>query len=179
MWRCWGAIPRIGLAIVIAILQFPWDGWRPHSAVLGRADGLKGYRDITRYPAVRQIPGLVLIPPGWAPVFRQMPSCSRAVCWRRWRARPLRPAGAWSRPSRSPASTSPRLAELEEALRKAGTELRFAELKDPVKEKFKRLGLFARFGRGRLLPHEKRRRGRPLGRPPVECVDWEDRVRVA
>src|SRR5882757_3604858 len=55
-----GAIPGIGLAIVIAVIEFLWDGWRPHSAVLGRADGVKGYHDITRYPDARLIPGLVL-----------------------------------------------------------------------------------------------------------------------
>src|SRR5262249_25931049 len=32
-----GAIPGIGLAIVLAVIEFLWDGWRPHSAVLGRA----------------------------------------------------------------------------------------------------------------------------------------------
>ena len=46
-----GAIPGIGLAIVIAVIEFLWDGWRPHSAVLGRVDRcVKGYHDITRYP---------------------------------------------------------------------------------------------------------------------------------
>jgi MFS superfamily sulfate permease-like transporter len=55
-----GAIPGIGVAIVIAVLEFLWDGWRPHSAVLGRAEEVKGYHDISRYPNARQIPGLVL-----------------------------------------------------------------------------------------------------------------------
>ena len=32
-----GAIPGIGLAIAIAVLEFLWDGWRPHSAVLGNS----------------------------------------------------------------------------------------------------------------------------------------------
>jgi MFS superfamily sulfate permease-like transporter len=63
-----GAIPGIGLAIAVAIIQVLWDGWRPHSAVLGRAHGLKGYHDITRYPDARRIPGLVLF--RWdAPLF--------------------------------------------------------------------------------------------------------------
>ena len=63
-----GAIPGIGLAVVIAVVEFLWDGWRPHFAVLGRADGVKGYHDITRYPKARQIPGLVLF--RWnAPLF--------------------------------------------------------------------------------------------------------------
>ena len=63
-----GAIPGIGLAIVIAVIEFLWDGWRPYSAVLGRAEGVKGYHDITRYPDARLIPGLVLF--RWdAPLF--------------------------------------------------------------------------------------------------------------
>ena len=63
-----GAIPGIGLAIVIAIIEFLWDGWRPYSAVLGRAEGVQGYHDITRYPDARRIPGLVLF--RWdAPLF--------------------------------------------------------------------------------------------------------------
>ena len=31
-----GAIPGIALAVVIALIEFLWDAWRPHSAVLGR-----------------------------------------------------------------------------------------------------------------------------------------------
>ena len=63
-----GAIPGIGLAIVIAIMEFLWDGWRPHYAVLGRVDGIRGYHDIKRYPEARLIPGLLLF--RWdAPLF--------------------------------------------------------------------------------------------------------------
>ena len=63
-----GAIPGIGLAIVIAVIEFLWDGWRPYSAILGRAEGVKGYHDIARYPDARLIPGLVLF--RWdAPLF--------------------------------------------------------------------------------------------------------------
>src|SRR6516162_1914387 len=63
-----GAIPGIGLAIAIAVIEFLWEAWRPHSAVLGRPQGVKGYHDVTRYPNARQIPGLVLF--RWdAPLF--------------------------------------------------------------------------------------------------------------
>src|SRR5262249_10972597 len=63
-----GAIPGIALAIVLAVIEFLWDGWRPHWAVLGRVDHVKGYHDITRYPTARLIPGLVLF--RWdAPLF--------------------------------------------------------------------------------------------------------------
>ena len=63
-----GVIPGIGLAIGIAVVEFLWDGWRPYSAVLGRAKGVEGYHDITSYPDAEQIPGLVLF--RWdAPLF--------------------------------------------------------------------------------------------------------------
>src|SRR5205823_10590976 len=63
-----GVIPGIGIAIVIAVIEFLWDGWRPHYAVLGRVDGVRGYHDIKRYPAARRVPGLVLF--RWdAPLF--------------------------------------------------------------------------------------------------------------
>ena len=63
-----GPIPGILFAIIVALLEFVWDGWRPHYAVLGRAEGVKGYHDITRYPDARRIPGLVLF--RWdAPLF--------------------------------------------------------------------------------------------------------------
>ncbi|MDF3075750.1 MAG: SulP family sulfate transporter, partial [Alphaproteobacteria bacterium] len=63
-----GAIPGILIAIVLAVIEFLWDGWRPHSAVLGHPDGVEGYHDITRYPDAHLIPGLVLF--RWdAPLF--------------------------------------------------------------------------------------------------------------
>ncbi|HXJ94140.1 MAG TPA: SulP family inorganic anion transporter, partial [Terriglobia bacterium] len=63
-----GAIPGIAMAIVIAVIEFLWDGWRPHSAVLGRPERVKGYHDITRYPEAQLLPGLVLF--RWdAPLF--------------------------------------------------------------------------------------------------------------
>ncbi len=37
-----GVIPGIGIAIGIAVIEFLWDGWRPHYAVLGRVDGVRG-----------------------------------------------------------------------------------------------------------------------------------------
>ena len=38
------------------------------------------------------------------------------------------------------------LVELEESLRNAGIELRFAEMKDPVKDKLRRFELLGKFG---------------------------------
>jgi len=44
------------------------------------------------------------------------------------------------------------LVDLYEALRRAGTELCLAELKDPVKHKFKRFGLFMQIGETLFFP---------------------------
>jgi MFS superfamily sulfate permease-like transporter len=63
-----GAIQGIALAIVIAVIEFLWDGWRPHFAVLGRVEHLRGFHDLARYPEAQLIPGLVLF--RWdAPLF--------------------------------------------------------------------------------------------------------------
>ncbi len=100
-----GAIEGIGLAIVIAVIEFLWDGWRPYSAVLGRAEGVKGYHDIKRYPDARLVPGLVLF--RWdAPLFfSPTPSCSMTECSTPSRHR-LRQCAGWSlRRNPSPAWT--------------------------------------------------------------------------
>ena len=44
------------------------------------------------------------------------------------------------------------LAELDETLKDRGIELRFAELKDPVKDKLRRFGLLARLGEDSFAP---------------------------
>jgi response regulator RpfG family c-di-GMP phosphodiesterase len=45
-----------------------------------------------------------------------------------------------------------RIVQLEQTLRASSIELRFAELKDPVKDKLKRFELFDRFGAGAFYP---------------------------
>jgi MFS superfamily sulfate permease-like transporter len=44
------------------------------------------------------------------------------------------------------------LAELDETLRATGIKLCFAEMKDPVKDKLKRFGLFKRLGEDAFFP---------------------------
>ena len=172
-----GAIPGIGLAIVIAVIEFLWDGWRPHSAVLGRAEGVKGYHDITRYPDARQVPGLVLF--RWdAPLFfanaelfkeRVLDSVKNAPTPTRWLVVTAEPVTSVD------VTAADTLEELDKALHEAGIELCFAALKDPVKDKLKRFGLFAQIGEGAFFPTVGAAVGSYLEKHAVDWVDWEDR----
>ena len=149
-----GAIPGIGLAIVIAVMEFLWDGWRPHYAVLGRVDGIRGYHDIKRYPDARLVPGLLLF--RWdAPLFfanaelfhqRLMDAVAASP-------QPVRQIIVAAEPVTGIDVTSAdMLAELEQTLRESGIELRFAEMKDPVKDKLRRFELLERFGAASFHP---------------------------
>jgi high affinity sulfate transporter 1 len=149
-----GAIPGIGLAIVIAVIEFLWDGWRPYSAILGRPTGVEGYHDITRYPQANRIPGLVLF--RWdAPLFFANSELFRerilaAAAESPTQVQCLVVAAA---PVTSvDVTAADMLVELDHVLHEYGIELRFAELKDPVKDKLKRFGLFAQFGETRFFP---------------------------
>jgi MFS superfamily sulfate permease-like transporter len=172
-----GAIPGIGLAIVAAVIEFLWDGWRPHSAVLGRVDGIKGYHDIRRYPDARIVSGLVLF--RWdAPLFFANAELFRdrvldAVAES---PDPVRRLVVGAEPITSVDITAAdMLDELDAALRAAGIKLCFAELKDPVKDKLKRFGLFSRLGEERFFATIGQAVSAYLKTHPVEWVDWEDR----
>jgi len=149
-----GAIPGIGLAIVIAVIEFLWDGWRPHFAVLGRADGVRGYHDLKRYPTARLIPGLVLF--RWdAPLFFANAELFQERVLEAVAASPtpVRRVVVAAEPVTSVDVTSADvLAELQRTLRASRIELRFAEMKDPVKDKLKRFELLEQLGRDIFHP---------------------------
>jgi high affinity sulfate transporter 1 len=172
-----GAIPGIGLAIVIAVIEFLWDGWRPHSAILGRAEGVKGYHDIKRYPDARLIPGLVLF--RWdAPLFfanaelfrdRALDAVADSPTPVRWLVIAAEPVTSVD------VTAADMLTELDDTLHEAGIELCFAEMKDPVKDKLKRFGLFARLGEETFFPTTGSAVSSYLKSHDVDWVDWEDR----
>jgi len=149
-----GAIEGIGLAIVIAVIEFLWDGWRPYSAVLGNPEEIRGYHDIKRYPDARLIPGLVLF--RWdAPLFfanaelfndRVLDAVATSPTPVRWLVVASEPVTSVD------VTSADMLAELDETLRGAGIKLCVAEMKDPVKDKLKRFGLFARLGETAFFP---------------------------
>jgi high affinity sulfate transporter 1 len=172
-----GAIPGIAIAIVIAVIEFLWDGWRPHWAVLGRVDQIKGYHDITRYPDARRIPGLVLF--RWdAPLFfanaelfhdRVLDAVANSPT-------PVQRLVVAAEPVTSVDVTAADvLCDLHDTLEADGIELCFAEMKDPVKDKLIRFGLMTRFGERTFFATIGEAVSAYLESRPVDWVDWEDR----
>ncbi|MET0152787.1 MAG: sulfate permease [Candidatus Binatia bacterium] len=173
-----GAIPGIALAIVIAVIEFLWDGWRPHSAVLGRVERVKGYHDITRYPEARLIPGLVLF--RWdAPLFfanaelfheRALDAVASSPTPVRWLVVAAEPVTSVD------VTAADALSDLDDTLQAAGIELCFAEMKDPVKDKLKRFGLFSRIGKQSFFATLGEAVSAYRATHSVEWVDWEERT---
>jgi high affinity sulfate transporter 1 len=172
-----GPVPGILFAIIVALLEFVWDAWRPYYAVLGRADGVKGYHDITRYPQARRIPGLVLF--RWdAPLFfanseqfheSALDAVAESPTPVRWLVVAAEPVTSID------VTAGDMLADLDTDLHQAGIELVFAEMKDPVKDKLKRFRLFTKFGEDLFFPTIGEAVNAYLKMSGVEWVDWEDR----
>ncbi|MBD9579207.1 sulfate permease [Pseudomonas sp. PDM23] len=149
-----GAIPGICIAVVISVIEFLWDGWRPHHAVLGRVDGVRGYHDVTRYPNSRRIPGLVLL--RWdAPLFfaNAEQFQNQVLAALDESPTPVQRLVIAASPVTSIDVTSAdMLAELDKVLEQRGVELQFAEMKDPVKDKMKQFELFEGLGESAFHP---------------------------
>ncbi|MEN4918434.1 sulfate permease [Achromobacter spanius] len=145
-----GAIPGICLAVVIAVIEFLWDGWRPHFAVLGRVPNLRGYHDLKRYPHAALIDGLVLF--RWdAPLFFANAELFQQRLMEAVEASPtpVRRVVVAAEPVTSVDVTSAdMLRELCQNLAQQGIALHFAEMKDPVRDKLKRFEL------ARLFPDD-------------------------
>jgi high affinity sulfate transporter 1 len=173
-----GVIEGIFLAVGLALLDFVRRAWRPYDAVLGRVDGVKGYHDVSRYPDAKRVPGLVLF--RWdAPLFfanaeefadrlrRAVASSPTPVRWVIVTAEPVTDLDT---------TAAEVLQHLDEELAAEGVDLRFAEMKDPVKDRLKRYGLFERFGADHFYPTIGSGVGAYVEATGVDWVDWEDRA---
>jgi MFS superfamily sulfate permease-like transporter len=141
--------------------------------VLGQVPSISGYHDVSRYPNARTIPGLVML--RWdAPLFfanaelfrdrvlEVIASAPHPVRWLVVAAEPVTSVDV---------TAADALCELDDSLRASGIELCFAELKDPVKDKLKRFGIFTRF-ENRFFATIGESVGRYLERHPDERADW-------
>ena len=143
-----GAPQGIALAVGVALVEFVWDAWRPHSAVLGAVPGLRGFHDTARHADAVQHPGLLLL--RWdAPLFfanaeqfrqRVMDALAEAAVPVRWLVVGAEPV------TRVDVTAADMLDELHTTLAAAGITLCLAELKGPVKDELHRYGLLSRLG---------------------------------
>jgi MFS superfamily sulfate permease-like transporter len=88
-----GAIPGIGLAVVLAIIEFLWDGWRPHYAILGQVEACAATMTWSAIRTASGFPGLCCSV-GMPRCSSPMPSCSRNACRKRSTS-PQPPCIAW------------------------------------------------------------------------------------
>ena len=173
-----GVIQGIFIAVGLALADFIRRAWRPHDAVLGRVDDLKGYHDVARHPEAKRIPGLVLF--RWdAPLFfanaevfadrlRQAIAASPTpVRWAVVAAEPVTDLDT---------TAADVLQRLDSELAAEGVDLRFAEMKGPVKDRLKRYALFERLGDDHFYPTIGTAVRAYLDHTGVEWVDWEDQT---
>jgi MFS superfamily sulfate permease-like transporter len=170
-----GVLWGVAIAITLSLLDFIRRAWRPHDAVLGRVDNLKGYHDIERYPDARQIPGLVLYRFD-APLFFANAEYFRE----RIRALAHSDDATWIVVAAEPitdidATAGETLRALNDELDAAGIELAFAELKDPVRDRLRRYGIHDAIGGDRFFPTIGVAVTTYLDETGVDWLDWEDR----
>ncbi len=171
-----GVVNGIFLAVGLALALFVWRAWRPHDAVLGREDGLKGYHDIARHPQARQVPGLVLF--RWdaplffanAEIFRERVHQVLAEA-----PEPARRIVVLAEPVTDiDLTAADMLLLLDRHLKAHGVDLRFAELKGPVKDRLRRCGVFQHFGEARFHPTVGQAVSAYVRETGVVWRDWED-----
>jgi len=137
-----GVLPGIGIAVALSVLNVFNRVWRPYRAVLGRAEGLKGYHDMTRYPDAERLPGLVLYRFSGPLIFANATTFRDDV--RRFAE--TSPPPTWIVVTAEPitdidTTAADMLLDLDLWLNARGINLIFAELKDPVKAKIIRYEL--------------------------------------
>jgi high affinity sulfate transporter 1 len=172
-----GVLVGIFIAILLSLGDFVRRAWRPHDAVLGREDELKGYHDIDRHPSARLIPGLLLYRfdaplffanAGWfrRRVRRLVAEAAHPVRWVVVAAEPITDIDTTAADS---------LRQLLEELRAEQVTLAFAELKGPVKDRLRRYGLFEAVGPDRFFPTVGTAVDGYVEATGTAWVDWEER----
>jgi high affinity sulfate transporter 1 len=172
-----GVLVGILVAIMLSLGDFVRRAWRPHDAVLGREDELKGYHDLERHPNARQIPGLLLYRFD-APLF-----FANADYFRRrisdlvaTTTPPIRWVVVAAEPITDVDTTAAdTLLDLLDELRQQEVVLAFAEMKGPVKDRLRRYGLYTQVSTEHFFPTVGTAVDGYLRATGMEWVDWEER----
>jgi high affinity sulfate transporter 1 len=149
-----GVLEGIVIAVGVAIFQIFAAAWRPHSAVLGKPENVSGYHDLERYPGAQQTDGLLMI--RWdAPLIFANANLFRNFV--REQVAGAEPTPFWVLVAAEPitdvdTTAADMLVDLDEELNAAGIHLILAELKDPVRDKIERYGLYDTIDRRHFYP---------------------------
>jgi MFS superfamily sulfate permease-like transporter len=145
-----GIVIAIGLSFVAVVVH----AWRPYRTELVEVPGVDGYHDIKRNPTGHRIPGLAIVRFDAQLFFANgaiFDDYTRRVVDRA--TEPVRWVVIAAEPITGLDTTAmDELVELDQYLSGNGIQLVFAELKDPVKDKLRRLGLGERFGPDHFYP---------------------------
>ncbi len=171
-----GVIQGVFLAVGLSLIAFVQRAWWPHDAVLGRADGVKGYHDLTYYPDARQIPGL-LIYRFDAPLFFANADVFRDRIRERIAAAavPVRWVIIAAEPITDVDTTATEMLDrLHSELAAAGITLVVAELKDPVKARLRRYEALTNVTEEQLFPTIGTAVDAYIEASGQTWIDWED-----
>ncbi|MFF0814343.1 SulP family inorganic anion transporter [Rhodococcus sp. NPDC003318] len=149
-----GVLEGILVAIALSFVSVVVHAWRPYRTELVAVPEVAGYHDIKRYPAGARIPGLVIVRFDAQLFFANgaiFDDYVRRVVGRA--PDPVRWVIIAAEPITGLDTTAmDELVELDQYLSGNGIRLVFAEMKDPVKDRLRRLGLGERFSPGRFYP---------------------------
>ncbi len=138
-----GVLEGIVVAIGLSLGNFVRRAWRPHDAVLGRIPRRKGYHDLSRHPEGSGVPGLVIYRFDAPLFFANAEHFGRRITEIiEGRNEPIRWVIVAAEPITDIDTTGAEMLEdLIADLHQAGTELVFAELKGPVKDRLISYGM--------------------------------------
>jgi high affinity sulfate transporter 1 len=137
-----GVLPGILVAVGLSILNVFRRTWWPHTAELGRVEGIAGLHDTESYPDAELLRGLVVYRFDAPLIFanarmfsdkvREIATDDPSLQWIIVAAEPITDVDT---------TASDMLQELDAWLNARGVSLVFAEMKDPVREKIERYEL--------------------------------------
>jgi MFS superfamily sulfate permease-like transporter len=171
-----GVLPGIPIAVGLSLGDFIRREWRPHSAILGRIRGRKGYHDTERHPEAVQIPGLTIYRFD-APLFfanteffskgvkAAIAEHHEPVRWVILAAEPITDIDT---------TAAEALEHLLDDLDRDTIQVAFAELKGPVKDRLRSYGLYDRIGDDRFFATLGTAINEYLSWSGIDWVDWTD-----
>lgn len=148
-----GVLEGIVIAIVLSVVAFTNNAWRPYRAELGRIPHVRGYHDLSRHPEGHRVDEIAIVRFD-APLFFANAGMFGEYVRRVATSEPgPRHLVLAAEPITSIDSTAiDELVAVDDYLAHAGVEFVIAEMKGPVRDRLVRHGLAGRFGPERFAP---------------------------